>query len=169
MNTHPKILVSACLLGAKVRYDGRDNQQSNANLHLWLQNGHIISVCPEMAGGLPTPRPAAEIEMGKTSVQVLNHEAKILTKNHIDVSEFYLEGAHAALRLAKKYHITVAILKARSPSCGSKQIYDGSHQGKLTNGDGVTTCLLRQHGIEVFNESEIDEALSAALRNQLST
>lgn len=160
----PKILISACLLGQKVRYDGKDCLQSHARLQAWIQAGNVISLCPEMAGGLPTPRPPAEIEPGRTAQEVLLGQAKVLTINKEDVSAQYLQGAQKALELAKVYDIKVAILKARSPSCGSKQVYDGHHSRKLVDGMGTTAALLSQYGIKVFDETEIDEALEAAER-----
>ena len=104
-----------------------------------------------MAGGLPTPRPPSEI-VGD----------KVLTIDGEDVTAQYLLGAQKALELAQKHNIRVAILKARSPSCGSKQVYDGTHSGKLIDGMGVTAALFIQHGIKVFDETEIDQALNAA-------
>ena len=156
-----KILISACLLGQKVRYDGKDNLQTNARLQEWIALGKVISICPEMTGGLPTPRPPSEIQFGKTAHDVLNNQAKILTDKNVDVTTEYLWGAQKTLELAKKHNILVAILKARSPSCGSKQIYDGTHSKKLIDGMGITAALLTQNGIQVFDETEIDQALDA--------
>ena len=146
-----KILISGCLLGQKVRYDGKDSLQQNSRLDEWKNTGRIVSICPEMAGGLPTPRPPSEI-VGD----------KVLTIDGEDVTAQYLLGAQKALELAQKHNIRVAILKARSPSCGSKQVYDGTHSGKLIDGMGVTAALFIQHGIKVFDETEIDQALNAA-------
>lgn len=158
----PKILISACLLGQKVRYDGKDCLQDNAVLQAWIKAGDVISICPEMAGGLPTPRPPAEIESGKTAKEILNGKGKIIAINGDDVTAEYLIGAQKALELVKKNNIHVAILKARSPSCGSKQVYDGNHTRSLIEGMGVTAELLTQHGIQVFDETEIDKAIESA-------
>lgn len=158
----PKILISSCLLGQKVRYDGRDNLQTHADLQAWIKAGNVVSICPEMAGGLPTPRPPAEIQNKKTGIDVLNNTAKIVTINNVDVTAEYLAGAKKTLALAQQHHVRVAILKARSPSCGSSTIYDGSFSRTTMPGMGITAALLTQHGIQVFDEDHIDEALLAA-------
>lgn len=157
-----KILISACLIGQKVRYDAKDCLQSHERLQQWIRDGKVISICPEMAGGLPTPRPPSEIEPGKNAEAVLQYQARVLTDQGVDVSDEYRKGAQKALALARQHGINVAILKARSPSCGSKQVYDGTYSKKLINGMGVTAALLTQHGIRVFDEAEIDAALDAA-------
>lgn len=157
-----KILISGCLIGQKVRYDGKDSLQANARLQQWIKDGKVVSICPEMAGGLPTPRPPSEIEPGKKAESVLQFQARILTNQGADVSAEYRKGAQKALALAQQHNIKVAILKARSPSCGSKQVYDGTHSKKLVDGMGVTAALLTQHGIHVFDETEIDAALDCA-------
>ncbi|VEB35728.1 DUF523 domain-containing protein [Legionella cherrii] len=159
----PKILMSACLLGEKVRYDGSDCLQNHPLLQQWLKEGNIITICPEMAGGLPTPRPPAEIQDKQSGSDVLKKNALVKTNNNQDVTEFFLRGAQKALELVKKHQIRVAILKARSPSCGSGMIYDGTFSRTLMQGDGVTTALLMEHGVQVFDEHHIDEALNAAL------
>ncbi|WP_392537781.1 DUF523 domain-containing protein [Legionella sp. 227] len=159
----PKILMSACLLGQKVRYDGRDCLQNHPLLQQWLEEGNIITICPEMAGGLPTPRPPAEIQEKQSGIEVLKKNALVKTTNNQDVTDFFLRGAQKALELVKKHKIRVAILKARSPSCGSGMIYDGTFSRTLMQGDGVTTALLIEHGVQVFDEHHIDEALHAAL------
>ena len=136
------LLVSACLLGVSCTYQGTSKKQENV-LKL-LQEGHtLIPVCPEQLGGLPTPRPASE-RKGEQVVSCLG----------VDVTENFVRGAKEALRIAKLYDCKVAVLKERSPSCGSGQIYDGSFQGVLIDGDGVTAELLKQHGIRVIGESE---------------
>ncbi|MCW8409891.1 DUF523 domain-containing protein [Legionella sp. PATHC035] len=159
----PKILMSACLLGEKVRYDGSDCLQNHPLLQQWLKEGNIITICPEMAGGLPTPRPPAEIQEKQSGIDVLKRNASVKTNNNHDVTEFFLRGAQKALELVKKHQIRVAILKARSPSCGSGMIYDGTFSRTLMQGDGVNTALLMEHGVQVFDEHHIDEALNAAL------
>src|SRR6185437_5819224 len=108
-----KILISSCLLGMKVRYDGGDCKQDAALWEQWQKQGRIVNICPEMAGGLPTPRPPAE-RMGN----------KIITNTGEDVTQAYQKGAELALALCQKHNIKVAILKARSPSCGNVEIYD---------------------------------------------
>lgn len=154
-----KILISACLIGQKVRYDGKDCLQQHQRLQKWFNAGKVVSICPEMAGGLPAPRPPAEIQSGKTAEEVLLKQAKILTIDDRNVSAEFVSGANKALVLAQKHHIRAAILKARSPSCGSNQVYDGTHSHTLVNGMGVTAALLSQHGVKIFDETQIDEAL----------
>jgi uncharacterized protein YbbK (DUF523 family) len=151
----PKILISACLLGQKVRYDGSDNLQTHARLQTWIRAGNVVTICPEMAGGLPTPRPPAEI-------QKINNELRVVTVNGEDVTAQYLAGAQKTLALAQANDVHVAILKARSPSCSSSKIYDGTYSRTLIDGMGVTAALLTQHGIQIFDESQIDAALDAA-------
>lgn len=157
-----KILVSACLLGQKVRYDGRDNLQMHTRLQAWIKAGKVVTICPEIAGGLPIPRLPAEIQAKKTGTEVLNGTARIHTNDGIDVTAQYLDGARKTLALAQANAIHVAILKARSPSCGSSAIYDGTFSRELIAGMGATAALLHQHGILVFDEDQIDAALDAA-------
>ncbi len=158
----PKILISACLLGHKVRYDGKDNLQSHHRLQEWINAGNVVTICPEIAGGLSTPRPPAEIQLNKNGHDFINGNAKIMTIHGEDVSQSYLLGANKTLKLAKLHNIQVAILKARSPSCGSTHIYDGTFSSKVIAGVGATAALLIQHGIKVFDEYHIDEALDMA-------
>lgn len=158
----PKILISACLIGQKVRYDGSDKLQTHSRLHSWIAAGNVITICPEMAGGLSTPRFPAEIQCEKTGAEVLSGEARIVTNQGADVTLAFIEGARKALVLAQTHGIKVALLKARSPSCGSQTIYDGSFSHRLIHGMGVTAALLNQEGIQVFDEDHIDEALNAA-------
>jgi uncharacterized protein YbbK (DUF523 family) len=158
----PKILISACLLGQKVRYDGHDCLQTHERLHSWIKAGNVVTICPEIAGGLSTPRPPAEIQDNKTGIEVLNGEAKIAANDGNDVTSQYIDGARKTLALAQEHNINVAILKARSPSCGSKYIYDGTFSRTIIPGMGTTAALLSQHGILVFDEDNIDDALDAA-------
>lgn len=156
-----KILISACLIGHKVRYDGKDNLQTNAQLQALIKSGNVITICPEMAAGLSTPRSPAEIQNTMTGMDVLNGKAEIRTMDGMDVTAQYIEGAYKALNLVREHNIRVAILKARSPSCGSSQIYNGKFSRTLISGMGVTAALLSQHGVNVFDEYHIDEALNS--------
>lgn len=140
-----KLLISACLLGLSCRYDGKSMP---CDLKGLLQSYEPVPFCPEIYGGLPTPRSAAEIVGDK----VINKDGK-------DVTENYIKGAEEAVRLAKNLGIKKALLKEKSPSCGSGKIYDGTFSGKLTKGDGVTARLLKESGIEVFGESEIEKGV----------
>ncbi len=141
-----KIVLSACLLGVRCRYDGGDSRNETAIKH--GEKYTLIPVCPEESGGLPTPRPPAEI-VGGDGGDVLDGRAKVMTADRTDVTEAYLKGAHHALRVAQSNKATHVVLKARSPSCGCGDIYDGTFSGTLTPGDGVTTALLKRHGITV--------------------
>lgn len=156
-----KVLVSACLLGQPVRYDGRDARVESGILERWRAEGRIVSICPEVAGGLPTPRPPAEIQ-GGDGATVLSGKARVATRS-ADVTEAFLAGAEAALRLARAHGIRVAVLKDRSPSCASRIVYDGSFAGRAIPGLGVTAARLSAEGIRVFSENEF-EAADALLR-----
>ena len=146
------VLVSACLAGVPVRHDGSSNPKTKgAEL---VDQGRAVLVCPEVDGGLSTPRPAAEIEGGDGS-DVLKGTARVVTRDGTDVTDAYVRGARKALAAAQEAGAEVAILKARSPSCGLGQIYDGSHSRTLTAGDGVTAALLRSHGIKVLTEEQL--------------
>lgn len=155
------ILVSACLLGSKVRYDGSDKASDNDTLAELIARGQVIAVCPEVAGGLGVPRLPAEIQLGD-GVAVLANQAQVRDSAGNEVTTAFVNGAKQALQLAQVHNIKVAILKARSPSCGNAEIYDGTFSKALREGQGVTTALLEQHGIKVFNETQINEAVAYA-------
>ena len=156
-----KLLVSRCLLGHKVRYDGGAHGPL-ALLLQWQAEGRVVALCPEVAGGLPTPRPPAEIPGGQGGA-VLDGRLPVLTDGGADVTAAFVAGAEIALRLVWQHGLRVAVLKARSPSCGNRHNYDGSFSGNLVEGEGVTAALLRRHGVKVFNESQLAEA-AAELR-----
>ncbi|KHL74548.1 hypothetical protein PpSQ1_09885 [Pseudomonas putida] len=155
----PKVLVSACLLGQAVRYDGRASGHPDL-LQRWQAEGCVVPLCPEVAGGLPTPRPPAEIPGGQGD-EVLDGAAQVLTVNGEDVSAAFLAGAQRALTLVRRHGIRVAVLKAGSPSCGNRLTYDGTFAGVKIPGQGVTTALLRREGVLVFSELELEEAQRA--------
>lgn len=150
-----KILVSACLLGHPVRYDGRSKALDNSDLDTLLAQDRIISFCPEVAGGLPVPRAAAEIQAADGNA-VIAGEARVKTMDGTDVTDYFLAGAQQALALCRIHDITVAVLTESSPSCGSGKVYDGSFNRSLVPGSGVTTALLRRHGIKVFNQHQLE-------------
>ncbi|WP_433768451.1 DUF523 domain-containing protein [Pseudomonas putida] len=154
-----KILVSRCLLGHRVRYDGGASGPFD-QLQLWLDEGRVVPLCPEVAGGLPTPRAAAEIPGGQ-GAQVLDGQAAVITTEGVDVSAQFLSGARQALELVQKHDIRIAVLKANSPSCGNRLTYDGTFSGVKVSGEGVTAALLRRHGVLVFSELELAEAAQA--------
>ncbi len=149
-----KILISACLLGDPVRYDGQSKPVDHPLIQLWQTQGRLIPFCPELEGGLPVPRPAAEI-LGGNGEDVLEGRTRIVTRER-DMTREFLTGAQAALSKALKEGIGFALLKEKSPSCGSAFIYDGSFAGNLVEGMGLTTALLRKNGVLVFSENEID-------------
>jgi len=141
-----KILISACLLGVRCRYDGQSKAYPGIEE---LGKKHIlIPVCPEQLGGLSTPRPPAE-----------RQGEKVITKNGIDVTMQYCHGAEETLRLCRLFGCEAAVLKERSPSCGCGEIYDGTFTGTLTAGDGMTAEWLTTQGIPVYGESQIRELL----------
>ena len=147
------ILVSACLLGIACKYSGGDNA-CPALLQALQQSGHtLIPVCPEVYGGLPTPRPPAEI-CGQ----------RVVTREGADVSAAYRRGAEAVLELARLTGAEAAVLKERSPSCGSGAVYDGTFSGTLTAGWGAAAGLLREQGIRVLGESRLEELLRQDVR-----
>lgn len=137
-----KIMVSGCLLGENCKYNGGNNYSKKVAEYI---KGHeVISVCPECMGGLPTPRIPAEIVDGV----VTNREGQV-------VDEEFRRGAKIALEIARKEQIDVAILQSRSPSCGSKQIYDGSFSGVKVDGQGVFAKLLKEHGFHMIDVEDL--------------
>lgn len=150
-----KILVSACLLGELVRYNAQALPSLPEKLKEWQEQGLLIPVCPEVVGGLPVPRPPAEIQVGDGE-DVINGSGQVLDIDGQDVTGEFILGAQEALRLAEENQVECAVLKAHSPSCGSKTIHDGSFSGKLKAGQGVTAALLESSGIQVINEHEIE-------------
>ncbi|MGK0545676.1 DUF523 domain-containing protein [Halomonas cupida] len=150
-----KVLVSACLLGDPVRYDASHKALGDARLRRWREEGRLVPICPEVAGGLPTPRPPAEIQGGQGR-QVLHGQARIADDAGDDLTEAFIRGAKLALSAARRHGVRLALLIDRSPSCGSTQIYDGHFEGTLVAGEGVTTALLRASGIEVFAPHQLD-------------
>ena len=151
-----KILVSACLLGEAVRYDGAAHGPF-AQLQAWQAEGRVLALCPEMAGGLPTPRPPAEI-LGGQGRAVLAGQQVVRDCHGRDVSDAFRAGAARALALVREQGIGMAVLKARSPSCGNRQTYSGEFSGRLVEGAGVTAAALQAAVVVVFNEYELEQA-----------
>jgi len=152
-----KILVSACLLGEKVRYDGEACYQGGL-LEQWRAQGRLIPLCPEVAGGLPIPRPPAEI-MGGDADAVLSGLNKVEREDGEDVTHAFVEGAELALTLCIKHNISLAVLKEGSPSCGVKRVNDGSFCKQKVSGMGITARVLQRRGIAVFGEQQLAQAL----------
>ncbi len=146
------ILISACLLGCKCRYDGTGKRHQS--LIERLSDVDCVPVCPEELGGLPTPRPRAEIQ-GGDGQDVLNGHAQVVSERGQDVTEPFIRGAQRTLEIARTSGATEAILKSRSPSCGCHHIASGKFDGTLHEGKGVTAAFLERHGIRVQSEREI--------------
>ncbi|PEZ06085.1 hypothetical protein CN326_12000 [Bacillus sp. AFS018417] len=145
------IVISACLAGIACRYDGNDNLVTK--IQELLEKEETILICPEVLGGLPTPRTPAEI-VGGNGDDVLNGTAKVIDQNGNDVTEIFIAGAYEALHQIKDLNPEYIILKERSPSCGSSVIYTGEFNGQKQNGYGVTTALFRRHGFTVISEDD---------------
>lgn len=152
-----KYLISACLVGENVRYDAKNCLQLKLK-HL-VDTQQAVVICPEVAGGLSTPRYPAEIIDGD-GVAVLQGLAKVIDSQGIDVTREFILGANKTLELAQHFQVTHIILKANSPSCGSQMIYDGSFSNQKIAGKGVTVALLEQHGFTVMTEDEFLQQLS---------
>lgn len=140
------ILISACLLGSKVRYDGQAKEYKN--IRKLLDYYDIIPICPEVDGGLKIPRPKAEIVGNK----VMNEKGK-------DVTSFFNDGAYKALQVTQFKNVAFVILKEGSPSCGSNFVYDGTFSGKKIPGQGVTAKLLKKSGIHIYSENDIPDLI----------
>jgi len=150
-----KILISACLAGDRVRYDGRRLPLENLLLARWKEDGRLVKVCPEVGGGMKIPRPPAQIVDG-SGLDVLKGRARVMDNKGCDVTDFFIKGAEFALSVARKYGIKLAVLKEKSPSCGVHRIYDGTFSVTLIPGAGVTSALLRENNILVFSEQELE-------------
>jgi len=144
-----KVVVSACLLGAPVRIDGGHKRSDHPVLQRWIEEGRVVSVCPEMLGGLGTPRPPSEIVDGTR---------RVVTPSGADVTDAFVKGAAESVAAADAFGVRVAILKEGSPSCGSTFIYDGTFTHTRVAGEGITAAALRQRGIAVFSEEQLDDA-----------
>ena len=141
-----KIAVSSCLLGVNCKYNGKSNY--NDDIIKLKEKYELVPICPEVLGGLSTPRVPAEI---------INN--KVINQEGIDVTSNYNEGAKKALKILQENNIKIAILKAKSPSCGKDQIYDGTFSHTLTQGNGVTTNLFLENDIVVLNENNFKQYL----------
>lgn len=149
-----KILVSACLFGGQiVRYDAGEVPCEDERFTRWKQEGRLVPICPEVVGGLPTPRPDAQI-VGE----------RVLTGAGKDVTAEFERGAQLALQLAQRHHARIAILKQDSPSCGTLEVYDGTFTDRKRPGMGRTAALLASHGIAVFGEDQLAQAQQALQR-----
>ena len=152
-----RVLVSACLLGRKVRYNGSDKLSDHPVLSRWQAEGRVVPICPEVAAGFGTPRPPAEIVGAADGAEVICGRGRVVEDTGRDVTSLYLDGGRMALEMAEQTGCSYAVLTDGSPSCGSTFIYDGSFSGRMRPGRGTTTALLEAHGIAVYPEGRIDE------------
>lgn len=152
------VLVSSCLLGSPVRYNGAHKRSGSEVLQRWLAEGRVVAVCPEVAGGLPVPRPPAEIAGGAGGGSVLAGLARVIDSAANDLSAEFTSGAQYALRQVQTKGIRIAVLKEGSPSCGSNYIHDGTFSAVRVHEQGVTAALLTSAGVRVFNEEQFQEA-----------
>ena len=141
-----KILVSACLLGNPVRYDGESRPY--AAVQALAERYELVPVCPECLGGLPIPRTASEIDMHGGGERVVSSEGE-------DRTAAFVEGGRRCVEIARQEGCSIAVMKAKSPSCGSGLVYDGTFSGCLVPGDGIATRMLKAAGIRVFSEAEV--------------
>ncbi len=144
-----KVLVSACLYGDKCRYDAEDVSFDDPTFLKWKEEGKLVKICPEVYGGLKTPRPDSQIR-----------GERVLARTGQDVTEEYEKGAEEAVRLAEENKVVCCIMKQRSPSCGSKIIYDGTFTGGKIKGEGIAVRKLRKAGFKVFGEEDMEAAIS---------
>ncbi|MFQ7258393.1 DUF523 domain-containing protein [Intestinibacter bartlettii] len=149
------IIVSACLLGENCKYSGGNNKSEN--VIKYLEDKEYILVCPEQLGGLSTPRNPSEIITygNKDGNDVLSGCTKVLSNKGIDVTKNFIQGAEETLKIAKEHNVKTAILKAGSPSCGYKKIYDGTFLGNKIQGMGVTAAILNKENIALLDEDDI--------------
>jgi len=139
-----------------VRWDGRAKTLEDARLTRWRAEGRLVPICPECLGGLPVPRPAAEIETGATAADVASGRGRILTGSGADQTDPFLAGAERAVEIARTSDCRFALLTDGSPSCGSTRVNDGRFEGRKIDGEGIAAHLLREAGVEVFAPSSLD-------------
>ncbi len=147
----PPVMVSACLLGHKCRYNGKSCYLPV--LISSMKQYQVIPVCPEVLGGLPIPRSPLEISNGD-GYDVWAGSALVVNQDGVNFTYEFQKGALETLNLCRKHGVKMAVLKEKSPSCGSKRIYDGTFSTRLIPGSGVTASLLKKEGIKIFSEQE---------------
>jgi uncharacterized protein YbbK (DUF523 family) len=152
MSLTPRLLISACLCGHICRYDGA--RLEYPRLAEFAASGLGVPVCPELLGGLPTPRAPCELIRGRA-----------FTADGRDMTGMFMKGAFRVLGIAGEHRIRTAILKERSPSCATSRLYDGTFSGRLTPGMGLTALLLQQKGFTLFNEEDAEHRLTEHLRS----
>jgi uncharacterized protein YbbK (DUF523 family) len=151
------ILVSSCLAGLEVRYNG--THSLDHKISKLIEENKAIPVCPELLGGFLTPREPAEI-LGGNGEDVLDGKARVVEKSGRDVTELYIKGAYATLKMAKEVNANIVVLKEYSPSCGSSMIYNGEFKSKGIFGNGVTSALLKRNGLQVISEKQFSLIIS---------
>ena len=156
VSSQPKILISACLLGNPVRYDGTDLFIDHPLIKKWLDQERLIAICPEVEGGMPVPRAPAEISKGDGK-SVLGGKSRVMDSNGEDVTNAFIKGALKTLKMALDNDCVAAILTEHSPSCGSNRVYDGTFTKTKRDGVGVTTSMLEQNHIPVFNQEQLED------------
>lgn len=144
----PKVLVSACLLGQPVRYDGQS--RPCAAVRALEGRYQLVPVCPELLGGLPVPRSASELDTSASTLRVVSAEGQ-------DRTEAFAAGARRCVQVAREQGCRLAIMKAKSPSCGSRLVYDGGFTGTLVAGDGAAVRMLREAGVQVLSELDVEQ------------
>ena len=163
-----KILISACLMGQKVRYNASDLAISSELFDAIKTQVELFEFCPEVAGGLATPRAPAEIIAG-SGAEVLQQQSRVRCADNSDVTDAFLKGAHLALEICQQQGISLALMTESSPSCGSHLIHNGEFRGIKIAGAGVTAALLQQHGIQVFSQFQLAELLQEIRSAQASS
>lgn len=141
------VLVSACLLGQNVKYNGGNNH--NAAVHAFLRGKQIILVCPEVLSGMPVPRPPVELCKGR-----------VINKKEMDLTAIYQKGVDRVIQQIKEKPVDLAVLKAKSPTCGNREIYDGTFSHHLIPGQGLLAAALTKLGIPVLNEKDIESLMN---------
>jgi len=155
-----KILVSACLMGHAVRYDGQSKPLAHPAIARWIEEGRLVTICPEMSAGLHVPRPPAEIEGGATGGDVLAGSARVVEITGTDVTGEFRRAAENTLALATETGCCYALLIDGSPSCGSGFVHDGTFSGQTHAGNGVTAALLERAGIAVYSDHVIEKLIA---------
>lgn len=163
-NSRAKILVSACLVGERVRYDGMVLVCKDRLLEYWQREDRVLAFCPEVAAGLTVPRSPAEIVGEGDGTAVLRGFAKVINRDGKEMTERFVIGAQKALEQVISQSIAFAVMKDGSPSCGSSYIYDGSFTGVPEAGKGVTAAFLEENGVRVFSEHQMAEAAACLTR-----
>jgi len=164
-----KILVSACLMGHPVRYDGQSKPLAHPATARWIEEGRLVTICPEMSAGMPVPRPPAEIDGGAAGEDVLAGNARVVEITGANVTDAFRQAAENALAIATQTGCRYALLIDGSPSCGSGVVYDGTFSGHRLAGNGVTAALLKQAGIGVYSDRDIEALIARLAADEATT